>query len=86
MSKYKETLRKLVEDLKKTETSIETTEIILNDGLLSHRLNEFYVKEIKAFLNGYKIAMKTIAGELNDITLMQGDDKEEPVKTDNSEE
>lgn len=45
MSKYKETLRKLVEDLKKTETSIETTEIILNDGLLSHRLNEFYVKE-----------------------------------------
>lgn len=86
MSKYKETLRKLVEDLKKTETSIETTEIILNDGLLSHRLNEFYVKEIKAFLSGYKIAVKTIAGELNDMTWMQGDDKEEPVKTDNSEE
>lgn len=80
MSKYKETLKKLIMELQGTETSIDTVSLILNDGLKNHSLNEFYVKEIKAFLNGYKIAVKTLKGELNDTVWAQGDDKEESDK------
>jgi len=77
MSRYKETLKKLITDLQETEAGIEASVIMLNDGVRAQYLNESNVKEHKAFLHGYEIALKATRNELSDIVFEQGDDKEE---------